>query len=158
MALINKRDKADVAMIDALGSSGTVEAHRALVAILKARKLDPVRLKVAAIALSRTQHPTRESVEGLQALLDVPGLRIQAMYGLGTSIRQLRAAGEEAEAERLLPIIVDRLRRYARRRRDRSPRCARSPTRATKGVRRGRAVLRQQTTAPCGRRRWRPCS
>ena len=111
VALINKRDKADVAMIDALGSSGTVEAHRALVGILKARKLDPVRLKVAAIALSRTQHPTRESVAGLQALLDVPGLRIQAMYGLGTSIRQLRAAGEEGEAERLLAIVVDRLRR-----------------------------------------------
>jgi hypothetical protein len=111
VASINKGDKADIAMIDALGSSGLVEAHRALVAMLKARKLDRVRLKVAAIALSRTQRPTRESIEGLRAALDVPGLRIQAMYGIGTSIRHLREAGDEAQAERLLAIIVDRLRR-----------------------------------------------
>jgi hypothetical protein len=111
VAFINKGDQADVAMIDALGSSGVPEAHRALVGILRAHKLDAVKLKVAAIALSRTQHPTRESLDGLQAMLDVPGLRVQAMYGIGTSIRQLRAAGDEAQAERLLPIILDRLRR-----------------------------------------------
>ena len=110
VALINKGDKADIAMIDALGSSGLPQAHRALVGILKARKVDAVRLKVAAIALSRTQRPSRDSVEGLQALLDVPGLRIQALYGIGTAVRQLRAAGDAAQADRLLPIILDRLR------------------------------------------------
>lgn len=108
---IESGDELAAPMIDALGAAGTPEAHRVLGRVLAANRLDPVRLKIAALALSRTQHPTAESIEGLRSLLDVPALRTQAMYGLGTSVRRLREAGDEPRAEQILQIILDRLQR-----------------------------------------------
>ncbi len=108
---IEAGDELAAPMIDALGAAGTPEAHRVLGRVLAANRLDPVRLKIAALALSRTQHPTAESIEGLRSLLDVPALRTQAMYGLGTSVRRLREAGDEPRAEQILQIILDRLQR-----------------------------------------------
>src|SRR5262249_26568698 len=92
-ALVRRIDRrAPIAMLllDALGSSGSVEAQRALADITRRRQLDPVAVRVAAIALSRTPRPSQVSIDGLIGLLDVPGLRIQALYGLGTAARRLR--------------------------------------------------------------------
>jgi hypothetical protein len=95
--------------VDALGSSGSIAAHRALVAMLKRGKQEPVLLKVAAIALSRTQRPSAASIEGLSALLDAPGLATQATYGLGTTIRRLREGHQEERAAPLVKLLVERL-------------------------------------------------
>ena len=47
---------------------------------------------------------------GLAALLDTRGLRVQAMYGLGTAVRRLREGGDERRAKQTLDIILGRLR------------------------------------------------
>lgn len=107
--LIKKGGPAAGPLIDALGSSGDARAQKALYDLIKTGKLDPTLRKLAAISLSRAQHPTEATITALVELLSDRPLRIQAMYGLGTCIRRLREGGEEARAKRALDVVLGSL-------------------------------------------------
>jgi HEAT repeat protein len=109
LTLIQADDPVESTLIDALGASGSPEAQAALVRLIQSEKLSAVLQKSATISLSRTDRPSKQSVAGLEALLDVPTLHVQAMYGLGTSVRHLREAGDDKFARRVLDLILTRL-------------------------------------------------
>ena len=110
-ALIAAADPLAPVLLDALSASGSSDAQRALVVLLGKGKLDARQQKMVAISLSRAQHPTTDTTATLIRLLEEPNSRIQAMYGLGTCIRRLRADGKTAHARRLLDLLLGRLRR-----------------------------------------------
>ena len=110
LARIRSGDELASLFIDALGSSGAPAGQKALADLLREQKLPGDQLRFAAIALSRTPRPTEAATAGLAALLDTRGLRVQAMYGLGTAVRRLREAGDERRAKQTLDIILGRLR------------------------------------------------
>lgn len=94
--------------IDALGSADTPGAQRALVELI-APSAD-TRLRTSAlIALSRTPHPTEESVRALLGLVGDEQVGTQARYGLGTYCRRFREAGDTAQATKLGKFLVARL-------------------------------------------------
>ncbi|MEO8904658.1 MAG: HEAT repeat domain-containing protein [Polyangiaceae bacterium] len=107
--LITKADPLAPVLLDALSASGSADAQRALVVLIEQRKLDASAQKMVAISLSRSQHPTPNTTAALIRLLDDPTAGTQAMYGLGTCIRRLRADGETAHARRLLDVVLTRL-------------------------------------------------
>jgi hypothetical protein len=107
--LVKKGGPAAGPLIDALGSSGDPRAQKALYDLIKTGKLDPTLRKLAAISLSRAQHPTEATITALVELLEDRPLRIQAMYGLGTCIRRLREEGEEKRAKRALDVVLGSL-------------------------------------------------
>lgn len=109
VTLIEKGGKAAGPLIDALGSSGDPRAQKALYELIKTGKLDATLRKLAAISLSRAQHPTEATITALTELLEDRPLRIQAMYGLGTCIRRLREEGEEQRAKRALDVVLGSL-------------------------------------------------
>jgi HEAT repeat protein len=109
VTLIHADDPIEGTLIDALGASGSADAQAALVRLIQSDKLSPVLQKSATISLSRSDRPSKQSVAGLEALLEVPTLHVQAMYGLGTSVRHLREAGDEKLARRVLDLIIARL-------------------------------------------------
>ena len=107
--LIVAGDAAQITLMDALGASGSGEAQQALVDLIRGGKLDAKYQKAAAIALSRSEAPTKQGIEGLKAMLEIAGLRVQALYGLGTTVRHLREHGDEKGARRVLDFILARL-------------------------------------------------
>ncbi len=110
-ALIKSGGPLAPVLLDALSASGSSQAQHAIVELLRNGKLDAQQQKMAAISLSRSQHPTEDTTAALVGMLEDPSSRTQAMYGLGTCIRRLRVDGETAHARRLLDIVLARLSR-----------------------------------------------
>jgi len=113
IALALKRVRNDspakMVFVDGLGSAGTPEAQRALIALSSADASD-LRLRTTAlIALSRTPRPTEQAVAALLSLADHPQLGTQARYGLGTYSRRFRDAGDRISADKLGNFLLDRL-------------------------------------------------
>jgi HEAT repeat protein len=112
VALVKQGGPLSGTLLDALGASGHPEAQRALAGFLTSAKpaaADEKQLRIAAIALSQTPSPTPEATATLVKLLDVKGLRIQALYGLGTHVNRLRAEGKAERAKEVLGIILGKL-------------------------------------------------
>jgi HEAT repeat protein len=111
ISLVRRGDPLAQTLVGALGAAGHPEAQKALAEVLAARKLSEAELRSAAIALSHTPKPEPEATAALIQLLDVRGLRIQALYGLGSQVNRLRAEGNEQRAKEVLSIVLDRLQR-----------------------------------------------
>ncbi|HYO93626.1 MAG TPA: HEAT repeat domain-containing protein [Polyangiaceae bacterium] len=109
VALVRADDPLKTIALDALGSSGSADAQSALLKLIRERKLEPSAEKLATISLTRAVRPTADTLAGMVELLDVPRLKTQATYGLGTAVRRLREAGEEQRARAVLDIVLARL-------------------------------------------------
>lgn len=107
---VERKDALSAALLDALGEAGSDDAQQALSTLLGRNVLDPVPAKAAAIALSRTTHPSTAAVATLRALVDDPALGTQAMYGIGTAARHLREGGEAARSADIARFLIERLR------------------------------------------------
>lgn len=109
LRLVQAKDPLGPVLLGALGAAGTPEALSALMKVLRAQAVDRSWLRVAAIALSRTPRPSADTVATLEFLLEQDDLRTQAVYGLGTSVRQLRELGQPDVAQKALGVVLARL-------------------------------------------------
>lgn len=107
--LVKQADPLTDVLLDALGAAGVHDAQTALAGFLDSGVTDEKQLRIAAIALSHTKNVSPEATTALVKLLNVKGLRTQALYGLGTQVSTLRAAGQDARAKEVLALILDRL-------------------------------------------------
>jgi hypothetical protein len=96
------------ALIDALGSAGTMQAQDALVDLLKVSS-DQVMRKRIMMALVRTPRPASRSIETLEAMIAQDPSNASALLGLGTYSRRLRDEGKPEQAEDLGKMILARL-------------------------------------------------
>lgn len=93
-------------MIDAIGSAGTPEAQRELVAVMKDAAL-PRRVRLAAaMSVIRLKDPVPENVQVLRSIVGDPLLREFAIYGLGTASRRLRVVGQTAVSTEATDALV----------------------------------------------------
>lgn len=98
-------------LIDALGSSGSSNAHVVLGELARNRNVgDKVRRR-ALTALVRTSTPSAASIAALERLLSDEPFHRSALYGLGTYARRLRESGDMAQAGRLAKLLQERLQR-----------------------------------------------
>lgn len=106
---IGSRSPACKPLLDALGSAGTPAAQQALAKLAQTAKLNLEVRKQAAFALTRTPHPTPDSVQVLMKNMDDKVLRSYAIYGLGTYARRLRELGEVALSNQASEALLTQL-------------------------------------------------
>jgi HEAT repeat protein len=96
-------------VIDALGAADSAEANKALIALVQSTTSD-IKIRTSAlISLSRLEHPSAETADALQKLLDDKSVGTQALYGLGSYCRRFREQGELERSRVLGQIVVSRL-------------------------------------------------
>jgi hypothetical protein len=106
VALVRAGSPLGDVMIDALGSAGTPEAQRELVAVMRDATL-PKRVRLAAaMGVIRVKEPVPGNVQVLRSIADDALLREFAIYGLGTASRRLRVAGQTAVATEATDALV----------------------------------------------------
>jgi hypothetical protein len=107
VARIRAKSPAAVALMDALGSAATPEAHRGLGKLLG--HVDAETERRIVLALARSPHPTSEGTRALMSVLDRVPLHTGALYGLGTYSRLLRDQGSLEESKAIGEFLVARL-------------------------------------------------
>jgi hypothetical protein len=110
MAAIRAHSPISEPLVDALGSSGSSDAHSALAELARAPNIEPKLKNRALTALVRTPNPSAESIAALEARLTDKPFDSTALYGLGTYARRLRDAGDTARAATIATLLQDRLR------------------------------------------------
>ena len=96
-------------LVDALGSAGTAEAHRALGKVVEATNLDAEVRDRALFALARTRRPTDDAIFVLKRVLARAPHESGALYGLGTYSRWFRDQGDLARATALGDFLTAQL-------------------------------------------------
>jgi hypothetical protein len=107
---IRKRSPIAPTLLDALGSSGSPQAHQSLAVLTKSKELDAKLRSRALTALARTPEPGPASIAALKDILVTEPFSADALYGLGTYARRLRDAGQGADAAPIAELLGDRLR------------------------------------------------
>lgn len=96
-------------LVEALTAAGSDAAQRVLAELASDRKLSLPLRSTAAHGLARLRHANGEALAALERLLADPPLRREALGGLGTAARRLRAAGEVATSRALAARLRDAL-------------------------------------------------
>jgi hypothetical protein len=96
-------------LIDALGSSGSPAAHKALAELLTAKGADP-KLSLRALgALSRSPVPSPIAVRALEDELVRDPWSTSALFGLGSYARYYRDNGDAAQETAIARVLLARL-------------------------------------------------
>jgi len=96
-------------LIDALGSSGSPAAHKALAELLTAKNVDAkVRLRALA-GLSRSPVPSAIAVRALEDELGRDPWSASALFGLGSYARYYRDNGDAAREKAIGQVLIARL-------------------------------------------------
>jgi len=106
---IKAKSVASDVLLDALGSAGSPDAQKALIAFIVDRQTEARVRGRAMLSLSRTENPTPESMQTLLGLLGDEQLGTQALYGIGNYTRAFSQAGDRARAETLGGVLLQRL-------------------------------------------------
>jgi hypothetical protein len=97
-------------LIDALGSSSSPIAERALVDFSSETSLDPKLRARSLRALSRVERPTDAAVSAWRTVLASKPFDQAALFSLGSYARHFRDAGQDASAAQLGQLLLERLR------------------------------------------------
>jgi HEAT repeat protein len=106
---IKAQSAASDVLLDALGSAGTADAQKVLIAFVKDRGAEKLVRGRAMLSLSRTENPTPESVQTLLGLISDEQLGTQALYGIGNYARAFVRDGKLAKGETLGGVLLHRL-------------------------------------------------
>jgi hypothetical protein len=106
---IRAKSAASFALCDALASSSTPEAQKALVGLIDEKGLDPKLRGRVINALTRTPIPTDGSIAALKALIKEDAFNRRAIYGLGSFSRRLRDGGKTKQAKEIGEFLLARL-------------------------------------------------
>ena len=96
-------------LVDALGSSGSPVAHKALAELLEAKGVTPKLRQRALTGLARTPRPSPVAIEALRTELRRKPFNTDAIYGLGSYARYFRDQGDAAQHKELGDLLVERL-------------------------------------------------
>jgi hypothetical protein len=110
-AAIRRKSPAADALMDALGSTSTREAHRTLRTLLSSEEVGSDVQARLVFALARTRNPTEEATEALRAVVARDPFHPGALYGLGTHARLFRDQGRPSEASAIGRFLLERLER-----------------------------------------------
>jgi HEAT repeat protein len=97
-------------LVDALGSSGSEAAHKALTA-LSSSASDPKLRSRALLALVGTSSPSDAAIATLRSRLKDKPFDEPALYGLGTYARLLRDAGSLKQSDDIATLLRETLQR-----------------------------------------------
>lgn len=109
MQLVKSQPNLANTLVDALASSGSPVAHKALSDLLTAPQVSPKLRQRALTGLARTPRPSPVAIEALKAELARKPFSTDAIYGLGSYSRYFRDQGDAAQSKALGDLLVDKL-------------------------------------------------
>lgn len=96
-------------LVDALSSSGSPAAHRALAELLTAKDIDPKLRQRALGGLALTPRPSPIAIQALKGELGRQPFSASALFGLGSYARFYGANGDSAQEKALGELLIERL-------------------------------------------------
>lgn len=103
--LLGSKPEAAAALLSPLSDAGTPGAQELLLRFAEDTKMPLTARSFAIIQIGQTKEPVPALVPGLLRLIQVPGLRQQALYNLGTLGRRFRDAGHVEEFNKVSAAI-----------------------------------------------------
>lgn len=97
-------------LVDALSSSGSPAAHKALADMLTAKGIDPKLRQRALGGLALTRRPSPIAVQALKEEAARDRFSASALFGLGSYARYYGANGDKAQEQALGDFLLERLR------------------------------------------------